>query len=86
MNTRRGAVRKILVPGDLVRYRKEFEYRSEYETGGLLVGVVVDDISQGQFDDPEEQMLHVLFGDSVVFMFGKELELFEDISTGDVST
>ena len=65
--------------GDLVRYKKEFEHRAEFQSGGLVLGAVVHDITYQGFDDPNEQMLDVLFGDQIVFMFGKELELVEDI-------
>jgi hypothetical protein len=75
-----------LKPGDLVRYKKEFEYRAEFQSDGLVLGTVVHDITHQRFDDPNEQMLDVLFGDQIVFMFGKELELFEDIPPVDVST
>ena len=67
-----------LKPGDLVRYRKEFEHRAELQSDGVLVGIVVRDIADGNFDDPEEQMLDVLFGSEPVFMFGKELELVKE--------
>jgi hypothetical protein len=67
-----------LKPGDLVRYRKEFEHRAEDQSNGILVGIVISDIADGKFDDPEEQMLDVLFGGEPVFMFGKELELVKE--------
>ena len=68
-----------LKPGDLVRYKKEFEHRAEFQSDGLVLGTVIHDITHHGFDDPNEQMLDVLFGDQVIFMFGKELELVEDI-------
>ena len=67
-----------LKPGDLVRYRKEFEHRAGLQSNGILVGIVISDIADGKFDDPEEQMLDVLFGGEPVFMFGKELELVKE--------
>ena len=65
-------------PGDLVRYKKEFEHRAEYETGGVLVGVVVIDISEAYFPCKNWHVLEVLFDGALVKMFGYEVELVPD--------
>ena len=67
-------------PGDLVRYKKEFEHRAEYETNGVLVGVVVkdltdEDISDEYGFDEKWEMFEVLFNGTITNMFNYEVEL-----------
>jgi hypothetical protein len=65
-------------PGDLVRYKKEFEHRAEYETNGVLVDVVVNDISEKYFPCKKWHLFETLFDGTLVNMFSYEVELVNE--------
>jgi hypothetical protein len=62
-------------PGDLVRYKKKFEHRAVDETNGVLVGVVVKDVSDEYGFDEKWEMFEVLFNGKIANMFNYEVEL-----------
>lgn len=64
-------------PGDLVRYKKRYEWRSEFQSDGVLTGLLIRDVTQeyGSDNNRNDEMFEVLFGEESVVMYKYEIEL-----------
>jgi hypothetical protein len=64
-------------PGDLVRYKKRYEWRSEFQSDGVLTGLLIRDVTQeyGSNNNRNDEMFEVLFGEESVVMYKYEIEL-----------
>ena len=64
-------------PGDLVRYRMRYEWRAEFQTDGMLTGLLIRDVTQeyGSNNNRNDEMFEVLFGEELVVMYKYEIEL-----------
>ena len=67
-------------PGDLVRYKKRYEWRSEFQSDGVLTGLLIRDVTQeyGSNNNRNDEMFEVLFGEESVVMYKYEIELVPD--------
>ena len=64
-------------PGDLVRYKKRYEWRSEFQSDGVLTGLLIRDVTQEyeSNNNRNDEMFEVLFGEESVVMYKYEIEL-----------
>ena len=67
-------------PGDLVRYKKRYEWRSEFQSDGVLAGLLIRDVTQeyGSNNNRNDEMFEVLFGEESVVMYKYEIELVNE--------
>ena len=67
-------------PGDLVRYKKRYEWRSEFQSDGVLTGLLSRDVTQeyGSNNNRNDEMFEVLFGEESVVMYKHEIELVNE--------
>ncbi len=67
-------------PGDLVRYKKRYEWRSEFQSDGVLTGLLIRDVTQeyGSNNNRNDEMFEVLFGEESVVMYKYEIELVNE--------
>jgi len=67
-------------PGDLVRYKKRYEWRSEFQSDGVLIGILIRDVTQeyGSNNNRNDEMFEVLLGEESVVMYKYEIELVNE--------